>query len=98
MEIVTSQHKVAAVDYSQVASAESDLCNALLDSTDESEKRIALLTKQLEKANDFVTVMQGRFDAGSVSEIDLSRAKVLCLDVKIKLLRESSSERQMPKP
>ena len=40
VEILTEQHKVAAVDYSQVASAESDLCNALLDSTDEPEKRI----------------------------------------------------------
>ena len=93
VEILTSQYKVATVDYSQVASAESDLCNAQLDSTDEPEKRIALLTKQLERANDCVKLMQGRFDAGSVTDLDLSRAKVLCLDVKIKLLREGGSKR-----
>ncbi|MGA2256137.1 MAG: TolC family protein [Thermoguttaceae bacterium] len=95
VEILTSQYKVATVDYPQVASAESDLCNALLDSTDEPEKRVALLTKQLDKANEVVKLMQGRFDAGTVSEVDVDRAKVLCLDIKTKLLRERSKERPM---
>ena len=93
VEILTEQYKIAAVDFPQVFSAECDLWNAQLDSTDEPEKRIALLTKQLDRANDFVKLTQGRFDAGTLGNVDLNRTKSLYLNVKIKLLRERSKMR-----
>jgi len=80
VEILTAQSKVGSADIAQVAAAENELCNALLDSTDEPEQRIALLTKQLDKANDFVKLMHFRFEAAGVGAVDLNRAKLLCLD------------------
>ena len=88
VDILASQYKVGTVDAPQLFSAETDLCNALLDSTDEPEKRIALLTKQLDKANDFVKLMQGRFAAAGCMQVDLNSAKSQYLGIKIKLLRE----------
>ena len=47
-ETVAQQQKMGTVDLvDQVFSADSELCNAQLDATDEPEKRVALLTKQL---------------------------------------------------
>jgi hypothetical protein len=90
VEIVTSQYKSGTVDFSLLFSAESELSNALLDSIDEPEKRIAVLTKQLDRASDFVKLTKARFDAAGGSEVDLNRAKSQYLDLEIKLLQERS--------
>jgi hypothetical protein len=94
VETVAEQQKTGTVDVvDQLFSAESELCDALLDSTNEPEKRVALLTKQLDKANDFVKVLQARGEAGKVLLQDVLRAKSQYLGVKIKLLRERSKKR-----
>ncbi|MGO9109803.1 MAG: hypothetical protein ACLP9L_11275 [Thermoguttaceae bacterium] len=93
VEVLVSQYKLGIVDLAQVASTEDELCNALLDSTDEPEKRVALLTKQLEKANDVLRITQGRRQAGAAGVADVYRAKSLYLDIKIKLLRERSRKK-----
>ncbi|MGO9113444.1 MAG: hypothetical protein ACLP9L_29790 [Thermoguttaceae bacterium] len=95
VEILTSQYKVGSADIAQVAAAENELCNALLDSTDEPERRTDLLAKQFDKANDFAKLMKVRFDAAGVSAVDLDRAKLLCLDVRIRLLREGIRKRPL---
>ena len=56
VEVLTEQYRVGTADFPQLFSAENELCNAQLDSTDEPAKRVALLTKQLDKANDFVKI------------------------------------------
>ena len=91
VEILTSNYKSGSVDILQVFSAENELCAAQLDSTAEPEKRIALLTKQLDTANDFLKVVQARFDAGNVTELDLLQAKTQRLGFKIKLLQEGAA-------
>jgi hypothetical protein len=93
VEILTAQYQAGTVDLAQVSSAENELCNALLDSTDEPEKRVALLTKQLDKANKLVQITEGQRKVGIVGEADLFRAKSQCLGVKIKLLRERNLKR-----
>jgi len=86
---LTAQYKVGMLaDVSQVFSAENELCNAQLEVTDEPEKRIALLTEQLRTANELLKVAQARVDAGTVTEVDIFRAKSVHLGLKIKLLRE----------
>jgi hypothetical protein len=90
VEVLTGEYRVSTADFNQLFSAENELCNALLDSTDEPAKRVALLTKQVEQANDILKTTQARFEAGTVSRADILRAKSLCLGVKIKLLRERS--------
>ena len=92
---LTAQYRVGTVDFAQVSSAEIELCDAMLDSTDEPAKRVALLTKQLDKANDAAKIAQARHDAGTVTHSDVLRAKSLCLDIKIRLLRERSRKEQI---
>lgn len=95
VEELTAQYRVGTADVAQVSSAERDLSNALVDSTDEPAKRVALLTKQLDKANDLLKITQSRFESGTVTHADVSRVKALCLDIKIKLLRERNGKRPL---
>ena len=91
VKVETELQKTGTVDLvDQLFSAESELCNALLDSTDEPEKRIALLTKQLDKANDVVKILQARYESRTVLPQDVLRAKSQYLGITIKLLRERS--------
>ena len=92
VEVMMSQYKVGTIDFLQLSSAQDELCEAQLDSTDEPEKRVALLTKQLERANNVVKLLQAKLDAGpsNVSGVDVLRAKSLYLKVKIRLLCERS--------
>jgi hypothetical protein len=81
----------------EVFSAEHELCNAVLDSTKEPERKIALLAKLVERANEVVTSTQARFAKGQATESDVLRAKALCLGIKIKLLRERNQKGSTPK-
>ena len=47
VEGLMSQYKAGTADFVQVSSAQDELCDAQLDSTDEPEKRVAVLTTQL---------------------------------------------------
>ncbi|MGO9111290.1 MAG: hypothetical protein ACLP9L_18850 [Thermoguttaceae bacterium] len=93
VEVLTSQYKAALVDFIQLSSAQDELCDALLDSTEEPEKRVALLTKQLGRANDVVKLVEARHAAGTVTDMDVFRAKSQYLGIKIKLLKERSGKR-----
>ena len=88
VEVLTSRYAAGTADFPEVFSAESQLWNAQLDSTDEPQKRLALLAKQFDRASEILKLAQARFAAGTVTETNVLRAKSLCLDVKIKLLRE----------
>jgi hypothetical protein len=90
VELETAQYKVGATEITRLVSAENELCDALFDSTDDIERRIALLTKQVERANDLVrdTEASVKHGAETVTEVDVCRAKSLYLGLTIKLLRE----------
>ncbi len=94
VEILLSQYTVGTVDFNQLGSAQNELSNALLDSMEEPEKRIAMLEKQLVMANDVLSVAKAKLNAGTVTQADAVRAKAVFLDVKIKLLRERN--RKLP--
>ncbi len=93
VDVLTGHYKLGLVAFAQVSSAENDLCNALLDSTDEPEKRVALLTKQLDKVNVLLKTTRYRRETAQVDVVDVYRAEAVYLDVKIKLLRERSRVR-----
>ncbi len=93
VDVLTGHYKLGLVAFAQVSSAENDLCNALLDSTDEPEKRVALLTKQLDKVNDLLKTTRYRRETAQVDVVDVYRAQAVYLDVKIKLLRERNRMR-----
>jgi hypothetical protein len=90
VDLLRSQYKIGKADPAQVFSAETDLCNAQLDLTDDAAKRIALLTKLLEKADAFLKLSGSRHRAEHVSPGYLLQARSLYLETKIKLLRERS--------
>lgn len=91
VEVLAAQYKSGQVSVADVFSAEHELCNAVLDSSDESEKKIALLTKLADRANEVLASTQARFANGQASESDVLRAKSGCLGIKIKLLREHNA-------
>ena len=93
VEISVAQYRVGTVDFNQLSSAQNEWCDAQLDSMDEPEKRVALLTKQIDMANDILKIVQARFEAGTVTELDICRAKSLHMGLKIKLLREQDGKR-----
>ena len=93
VEGLAAQYKSGSIRVAEVCSAENELCNALYDATDEPEKRIAVLAKQVERASDLLKLVQGRYDAGTLIYTDVCRAKSLYLGIKIKLLRERSRKR-----
>ena len=90
VDVAKAPCKVGAGGEAELFSAEQELCNAQLDSTDDPEKRIALLTKLLEQANAVLADTQRRFDTGKALESDVLRAKSVSLGVKIRLLREQN--------
>jgi len=90
---VNEEFKVGASKLAQVAAAENELSNAVLTSTDDPERRIALLTKQLDRASNLVKEIQALHDAGAEggTQCDLLGAKSLYLGIKVKLLQENSN-------
>ena len=99
VESLLLQYREGTVDYNQLGSAQNELSSAMLDSTDDPAKRVALLEKQLVMANDVFRIVKARVDSGTVTIADACRAKVVFLDIKVKLLRERSRKRlPMPNP
>jgi hypothetical protein len=93
VEGLTAQCRTGSADLGQVFAAETDLCNAMLESTDDPEKRVVFLSTQLDKMGEMVKTTQALLNAGAAPATDLLRAKSLNLDIKIKLLRERSRQR-----
>jgi outer membrane protein TolC len=95
LSLVTGQYHSGMVDISRVTSAENELFNAQLESADGPEKRVALLTKQLEMADDVVKLSKLKLDTGLATHWDVDQAKTAYLGVKIKLLRERSRKEEI---
>lgn len=91
--VLTAHYKAGTCDVARVFAAENDLCNALLDSTDKPEKRVALLTKEVDKAKGLIKITEARFDTGIATQADVLQAKSLYLGLKIKLLRERNKKK-----
>ncbi len=93
VKYTTAQYHTGAVTIDAVISAQNELVAAKLDSTDETDKRIALLTQQLEMVTQLLRITESRHEAGRITITDVYRAKSLLLDVKIKLARERSKQK-----
>jgi len=93
VDVLSSQYRMGLAGAAEMFSAERELCNAMLESTDDPEKRVALLTKQAEKAGELLKIMQGLVKSGTATQADILRAKSLYLDIRLKLLREQSRKK-----
>jgi hypothetical protein len=76
------------IAFESLAAAQNELVYARLELTDKPEERIALWKKQLESAESMRKLAEMKFQNGATTQSDVCRAKALCLDFKIKLLRE----------
>jgi phosphohistidine phosphatase SixA len=88
VEMTRGQAKLGTADVIQVFAVENELCNARLDATENPETKVVLLTKLLEKAGELVEYRQLGFRSGTAAQVDVSRAKAIYLEIKIRLLRE----------
>ena len=88
VEILTTHYQGGLTDVHHVLSTERELCDALLDATDDPVKRVALLNKELDRASGFLKITEARQSVGTVTQADVAHARAQCLDIKIKLLRE----------
>lgn len=99
VSVVVMQYQGGQCDFNAVSSAHNELVAAQLDSTDDPEKRIALLTQQIEVAGGALNLAEERFSSGMTTKADVHRAKSLLLGIRIKLLRERSKlKSRMPGP
>jgi outer membrane protein TolC len=63
-----------------------------LESTDNPQERITLLTTQLKLAEKVFQCSERKFEAGiGVGLTDVLRAKILCLDIRIQLVKEKNA-------
>jgi len=88
VKYTTAQYQEGVVTIDAVLSAQNELVAAKLDATDETDKRIALLTQQLEMVTRLLKIIEARHEMGRTTITDVYRARSLVLDVKIKLARE----------
>lgn len=96
---VTMEHcRQGTCGIEDVVSGQNQLVAAQLDSTDEPERRIALLTQQVELASTLLKMAEQRHEAGLMTIADLYRAKSCLLDAKIRLLRERTKQRAQTPP
>jgi outer membrane protein TolC len=98
VQITLGQYRTGTADFNQLSSAQNDLCDAQLEATDEPEKRIAIITKQVDLAGDVLKMAQSRREAGTVTDAEVCRANAQYLGLKIKLLRERAAKRPAPAP
>jgi hypothetical protein len=88
VKILMGQYQIGTIDFSTFSMAQEDLLVAKLETTEKPSERIALLEQQLKDAQVFFDFMERRYKAGVTPKVDYHRAKVLCLTIEIKLVKE----------
>jgi hypothetical protein len=93
VELLTRQYKSGTAGFGEVAAAQIQLVDAKLDATEKPKERLALLEEQVKMAKALRDVADMRFRNGACTAADVCRAKALCLEIKIKLLRERGKQK-----
>lgn len=97
VELYVQFYQGGKIDITPVIGAQTELVTAQLESTENPDERIALLTERLNAVTSFLKLAEQRWMAGMSSQADVYRAKSLLLDTKIKLLREQGARKARPK-
>jgi outer membrane protein TolC len=93
VETLFERYRSGTTDFRAVLSAHHDLLNARLDATDRPKERVVLLQEQLTLAEKTMQYAEARFQQGFSTQVDPLQAKALCLDIRIRLLREDARSR-----
>jgi hypothetical protein len=90
VDLVLRQLQSGRTDFTHVVRAQMDLVDAKLDSAENPRERMVLLEEQLKMAQSILDDVKRRADIGSptTTGAEVLQAKALCLDIKIKLVRE----------
>jgi outer membrane protein TolC len=97
VELYVQYYREGKVEITPVIGAQTELVTAQLESTENRDERIALLTERLNAVTSFLKLAEQRWAAGMSSQADVYRAKSLLLDTKIRLLREQGARKTQPK-
>ncbi len=90
-------YTAAQIDCETAIGAEADLVDAQMDATGESESRVSVLTETVKKGTDFLKIVEARFQAGTVSQTDVCRARAYLLATKIRLSQERGTRKAATK-
>jgi outer membrane protein TolC len=92
------RYEAGAVDFVKLADARTELFNAQLELADTLSARIALIETQVKTAEEVLKFTESCFEQGfRVNQIDVYRAKLAYLDIKIKLLLERAKSKAAAK-
>jgi hypothetical protein len=90
VEVLSHMYLAGVRDFRPLIAAQIDLLNARLDASDKPEDRVALLKEQLTLAEKTMQYAEERYKQGAASQVDSLQARALCLDIRIRLLREQA--------
>jgi outer membrane protein TolC len=90
VEVLSQMYLAGVRDFRPLVSAQIDLMNARLDASDQPEERVALLKEQLTLAEKTMQYAEERYKLGAGSQVDCLQSRALCLDIRIRLLREQA--------
>jgi outer membrane protein TolC len=92
IRICMLQYEMGVGEFASYANAQHALVSAQLESTDNPQERITLLTAQLKLAEKVLQCSERKFEAGiGMGLIDVLRANILCLDIRIQLVKEKNA-------
>jgi outer membrane protein TolC len=97
-ELCMMQFQMGMNSFSAFANAENELIDAQLEIIENQQERIDCLIAQMKIAEQAKQHSEKRFNAGIGGEEDAIKAKVLCLNIKIKLLKEYDKLKISPSP
>ena len=87
MELVSMAYAEGSCDFTSVFKLQLELLDAKLDTAASKEEEIAVLSSQLEVANQTHEMARQRYENGSVSQLDVIQAKSVALRIEIELLK-----------
>ncbi len=91
VNILNGYFQTGTVTLEVVVSAMTKSADAELELAKNKDERIAIYRKQVEFCRNVEKLCQARFDAGTVTEVDVLQAKAERLKVEIQLLREQGA-------
>ena len=97
VKLVEDQYGIGATGTDAFVSAETALVNAQVNAADTAEAKILVLTNAAKKETDFLKIVEARFQAGTITQAEVCRARSVLLDSKIRLLRERGLQKVQDK-
>ena len=91
MHLVSMAYAEGSCDFTSVFKFQLELLDAKLDTAASQQEEIAVLSSQLEFANQIHEMARQRYENGGASQLDVIQAKSVALRIEIELLQLKSA-------